>query len=505
MTCEKCSSSLIYLKNKFACPRCNDLKILNRIQSIKIAKKRISFIRQQWKKELSNIHRDSLLFHIVNNREMLSWDIFQKLGIADTDQLFSDTLFIKRVLEDGNKHGKYIIDNNKKFQPINNIFSETKRVETDLALVDSENAVYLNQKQLDIEKISDQQALTEFVLVQTEEYEKLLKNYEKYNLVTREMAETMQKKNAEEFRKILQNKSAPTIQTREQFIERNYQTICSFYMIFLRNEIYSQVFDLRKFKQLMNDPTTLMNFIKKFPLRPYTLNGPNYTEFLSKAKKIFHKYNTKKLLIFEDGNLDIFPLFVRVNLEGKDIVLLSKAFCAVIFILLHAVLTKDIFDAVSDKLGLIFEKNIQKKFESLGYDYLPNHKDNPENPTLEIDGIASKNDTCYVIECKNHKLPPEVESFQAKQNMIDDLRGIVDGFKRTTKDGKRIKKPVPSLVEKVNYVKQHLSDLNLKKVSSKKIFGLIVTDNYPLISNYKEFNIISNLDISDQKLAEFAA
>ena len=68
--------------------------------------------------------------------------------------------------------------------------------------------------------------------------------------------------------------------------------------------------------------------------------------------------------------------------------------------------------------------------------------------------------------------------------MIDDLKGIIDGEKRTTTKGKRVVEKITSLPEKVEYVKNHLSDLKLTQVSSDKIFGIVVTNNYPLISNY---------------------
>jgi len=502
LPCKKCNSPLIYFENKFNCPQCNNLKILKREQSLIIAQKRALYFRNLWKHELKKYHRDSLLLHIVNHREMLSWEFFQKPGISDVDQLFSDTLFIKRVFEYGNKKGEIIIDNEKKSQPLIKLFNETKRVEIDISLVDSENATYLYDKEFDIDTLSDEDALKHFTLVQTEEYEKLLNSYGKNNLYTRKKAEEFQKANAEEYKKILETKPKPISQTRAEFIERNYDTICSFYLIFLRNEIYSQVFDLRKFQDVTNDPSKLMEFIKKFPLIHNKLNGPDYSEFLTISKQFFNKseQEIKKLLIFEDENLDIFPLFVRVDLEGKDIVLLPQAFTGIMYIFLHAVITKDIFDSEADKRGLIFEGDVQKKFELLGYQYLPNHKDNPQNPTLEIDGITYKNEICYVIECKNPRLPPIVESYETRKNMLDDLKGIVDGFKRTTKNGERVTKSVPSLPAKINYVNQHLSELNLTKVSKDKIFGLILTQNYPLLSNYKGFNIMWLSDISNEIL-----
>ena len=504
MPCQKCESQLIFLNNNLTCPKCNNLKILEKSLALRIADKRKSHIRELWKKELIRFNRDSLVCHILDDRDTLSWDVFQKPGITDIDRLFSDTLFIKRVYEDGNKDGEIIIDDKKKSKPIIELFNDTKKIETDYYLVESGNATYIYENDFEIESITDEQALTNFTFVETEDYEKLIRNFEKNNIVTRKKGEELQKENEEEFKRITENRSTPISQTTEQFIERNYDTITSYYLVFLRNEIYSKIFDLRQFKKLIDNPRKLMEFVKKFPQKSYTLNGPNYSEFMKFATEVFGKSEAEiaKLLIFEEGNSDIFPLFVRIKIEGKDIVLVSHTFTAIMFILLHAVISKDIFDLIAHKRGSDFEKDVQKKFESLDFDYIPNHKDDPDNPTLEIDGIASKNNMCFVIEDKNPRLPPEVESFQARENMIDDLKGIIDGEKRTTRSGERVVEQITSLPEKVEYVKNHLSELGLTQVFPDKIFGIVITNNYPLISEYNGHRIISLSDISAEKLDE---
>lgn len=505
MPCEKCNSQLIFLENKLVCPICNKLKILDRNSALQIADKRRSYIRDLWKKELIKLNRDSLVCHILDNRNTLSWDVFQKPGITDIDGLFSDTLFIKRIFEDGNKNGTIMIDNTNKSKPIIELFNDTKKCETDYYLVESGNATYIYENDFKINLIVDDQVLTNFTFVETEDYEIYIRNFEKNNIVSRNKAKELQQENAEEFKKIMENRQPPISQTMLEFIERNYDTITSYYLVFLRNEIYSKVFDLRKFERLMSDPRKLMELVKKFESVPYVMNGPNYSEFMKNAIDVFGKSETEiaKSLIFEEDNSDIFPLFIRIKIEGKDIILLSQTFTAIMFILLHAVLSKkEKFDLVAHKRGLDFEKNVQKKFESLGFGYIPNYKDEPVHQTLEIDGIASKNDLCFVIEAKNPRLFPEVESFKSRENMITDLKGIIDGEKRKIDDGKNSIEQVTSLPKKVEYVKTHLSELGLAKVSADKIFGVVITNNYPLISEYKGCAMVSLSDISNSKLEE---
>ena len=56
------------------------------------------------------------------------------------------------------------------------------------------------------------------------------------------------------------------------------------------------------------------------------------------------------------------------------------------------------------------------------------------------------------------------------------------------------------LPEKVEYVKNHLSELELTHISPDKIQGLVITNNYPLILDYDGYRIISLSDISFEKL-----
>ena len=173
------------------------------------------------------------------------------------------------------------------------------------------------------------------------------------------------------------------------------------------------------------------------------------------------------------------------------------------YIFLHAILFDDIFNEDAKKRGKEFEPKTQKYFENLGYSYYPNikHIENHQE-ILEIDGVAVKGDIAFIIECKNSRLLPEFESYKAKQIMVDDLKGIVDGVKRKGNRGKITLKQVPSLPEKIEYVKSNLKKLGLEQVSINKIFGLIITGNVPLLSNYKGIEIRKLDSISSEELTK---
>lgn len=502
MPCAICKTILVNYEDKIICPKCIDLKILDSITSRKISDRRVQIIRNLWKKDLQKIQQNSLLLHIFRHREFVARDFWKKLGLIDIDSLFSDTLFLKRVMDDGNPNGSIIIDSIKKAEPIIKLFNDTKRVETDAVLINSCYGQMYFENDFDLDNLTDDQILSNFSVLPTEEHIKLRKSYENYGLYTRDDAEKKFQQYAGEYEKIKKEKIMPIFLSREKFIQKNYEIISNLYLILLRNEVYSEVFEMRNLKNLTNDPSNIMSFFNQFPYVETALTEDDTEPFLNRCRKFFKKSLpvTRKAILFEQGN-STFPLVLRVGWK-RDSVFLSQAFTAIIFILLHAIITKNLFDEETNKRGKIFEDSVKSEFEKLGFIVMTNVTDDSKNPTLEIDGIAVKENYCIVLEDKNRRLPPEVESTEARRIMISDLQGIVDGYKRTIKDGERIVKKVKSLLEKIEFVKNNLSKLNLNHISSNNVFGLVVTHDYPILSNYRGVHYVWLADISQNKLQD---
>jgi len=504
LPCKICKHTLLHIGSELKCPKCSDLKIIDDMISIEIAQKRINHIRKLWKTELDKIQRDSLLLHLLVHRETQARKFFKQPGILDIDSFFSDTLFIRRVLKEGNPNGAYVIDNTSKSEKIITLFNETKRVETDFSLVKSKYAFVIPKNNFNLDDISDEEALSNFIIVSTEDHDKLMKSYENYNLYSMEEAQKKQQEYVDEFEKILKEKPNSRDLTREEFVERNYETINSLYTVLLRNYIYAEVFDLRSYKELINDPSRLIKFVNQYDYVPTAFTQMNVDEFIRDARKWFKKSPLviKRLLLCDENNPNIFPLFVHLNVEKKDFILLSQAFTAILYILLHAIITKDLFDIETNKLGILFEDAVKKKFEELGYAYYANVTDHPTKKTLEIDGIAIKEGLCFVIECKNRRLPPVVESLEAKKIMTEDLQGVIDGKKRIPKNGQQVVIDVPSLLTKIKYVQENSSKYGLSRISKSKIAGIVVTKDYPILSSYKGINCLWINDIVSEKLVQ---
>lgn len=502
MPCNICNSILIEYENKLTCPKCQNLKVLDVVTSITISDKIVDIFQKLWNEDLKKIEQSSLLLHITAHREMLSRKYFKEYNALDIDKLFSDTLFLKRVIQNGNPDGTIIIDSVQKAQPIIELFNTTKKVETDSLLIKSCYAVLLYSKEFELESLSSDDVLTNFTICHTEDYLKLMRSYENYGLYPKEKGEQKIAEYKKKFKKTLEKKPNPVTLTREEYVKRNYDVISSYYLVFIRNELYSKVFDLQHFRDLMLNPSRLFDFFNRFPFDPRGLTQCDTTKFLSESRKFFKKSPelVKKILLFDNENQDAFPLFIRVKNNKYDFVVFSQTFAVFMYVLLHAVITRDLFIAETNNRGKIFEEKVKERFETLGFSYKPNVKDDLQRPTLEIDGIALKNERCVVIECKNSRLPLITESSEARKIMIDDLKGIVDGYKREVENGQRIKKPIKKLSEKVAFVKNRLTQLGISKISPENVKGIIITKDIPLMSRYKDIEIMSYDEISNERL-----
>lgn len=487
MPCDTCNSRLVYYANALICPKCNNMKLVDSLTASILSCKRVHIFRKLWNIELEKIHKDSLMLHVVVHRENLARKFFREYSVIELGRFFSDTLFLKKIQKFGNPEGKIIIDDVKKSEPIIKLFNELSKIETDDSLIKSGYAVMQFKEEFTLDSITDERVLDNFLILQTEEYINLTKSYENYGLFSEKDGQKQIEKHQEEFNEVTKKEIKPKKYTPKEFIEKNYDTISSLYVGLIRNEIYSEVFDLREFVPLLDKPSKIMEFINQYRYDSRGISECPTTQFLIDCKKFFSLplNKIKKIFLLDDQNKDSFPLFVRIKAEGKDFVIISHTFTIFIYILLYVLIPPGLFKNETSRRGKKFERKVQNKFEKLGYSYLPNYKDKLKNHTLEIDGIATKDKVCYIVECKNPRLPPLVESFEARQIMTTDLKGIIDGMKRTTKNNERIVKKIPSLPEKVEFVKKNLQLIGLQK-DIESFQGVVITSDYPMLNSYKK-------------------
>jgi hypothetical protein len=152
-----------------------------------------------------------------------------------------------------------------------------------------------------------------------------------------------------------------------------------------------------------------------------------------------------------------------------------------------------LFNRETEKRSKDFELNeVRKVFESIGWTYSPNKVDKKQS-TIEIDGIATFERRMLVIECKGWKLYPFYEYKNRQSYLERDIKGIVDGEKFTNEKATKI----PSLTEKIEFVKKNMSIWGLTQDSFDEVSGVIVMKSFPPISEYKGTQILSIKDISE--------
>jgi hypothetical protein len=494
MPCEKCGTKLL-LWETLKCPVCEDHKVLNLEEGKIVSKKRIEYFNDLWEFEIRKYDKYSILAHFTWNREKICRKFFQTYSTLDLGEIFSTTLFLKRVMKIKQNDNAIILRDEEKAEKLSKIYKDVVKIETDDNLLKNELASIVAKKNYDLNNISGKESFENFHFLHNEDYVKLMKSYENYNLLDPQEAEQKIEEYREEAERLMNKNLEKVEYTTEQFIEKNYDIICTLYIGLIRNRIFKEAFDLTTYGKLLKNPRQLITLVNQYNAAERGISGGPTNEFLMKAKKIFPLPigKIKEILIFEEENSKKFPLFIRTLKSEIDYVLISHRFSFIVYVLLHAIISKDLFEKEQSKRGSEFEKQVQELFENNGFIYKPNIK----TKHLEIDGIAIKNSKCYIIEVKKYRLPTLVEEKNRRENTIRDLKGIVEGKKFSFKDGNLGERITPSLQEKIDFVTNNFSKVELEQYNIELFKGLIITIDYPWISEYKGIDFFAFNEIKE--------
>jgi hypothetical protein len=93
--------------------------------------------------------------------------------------------------------------------------------------------------------------------------------------------------------------------TASEFITACYDLIAALYAGLLRNEFYSETFDLRAYNDILTDPAQLMKFVRSFPIKDNDLAYCSLDVFVNKAQTVLEldKKKIKKYLLFNHNNI----------------------------------------------------------------------------------------------------------------------------------------------------------------------------------------------------------
>jgi len=196
-------------------------------------------------------------------------------------------------------------------------------------------------------------------------------------------------------------------------------------------------------------------------------------------------------MVMTPDNKTIFPFFINID----NHLLISHNFIRLMGLFYYPFYYNDLFNKAIEKHSEYFEKElVPEKLEELGFKVIKDYKDK-KNASLQIDQIAWKGEKLFVIETKVWDLKPYFEHRRIHEHRERDLKGIVDGKKYSKINGKERVKNIPSLLNKINYVKSHLPKICDEHKSIKDIEGIIITKSHPIIKQYKGIRFLSFSDL----------
>jgi hypothetical protein len=494
MVCQTCGHYLLYFYEDPICPKCKNLAVLDSITAVSISGKIMDYFTKMFYQYIQQFNKHMLLGNLAAHREQISREYFREYSPLKLGKLFSITLIIKQIValsETGNKP-----PNSSEVSKIIQMSEKLVEAEDEHLKIEACYSKMLYLKKFDEKRFDVEKEYGNFKILENEKYYSIMRGiFANHGLLSPEEADKKFRELEAEVEADSENQETKEY-TVEDFISTNYDLISAIYAGLLRNSLHAKTFDVRNYIELFGEPSKLMEFVSSFCFRGENIQTVcPIRKFIVRAQQFFKVSREKimQVLLFDENNHSIFPLFIRFKSEALgDVVFISHRFSYFIFTLLHVVMKKQLFDAETEKRSIEFERKIaREEFEKLGYNYIASVTDK-RKVSLEIDGLAIKDERCYVIECKSWRLRPLLESSRWREQTIRDLKGIIEGKKYTFDENTKIKKITrkPSIIEKISFVKNNLDRWNLtNKVT--QVIGLILLADFSPVSELDGIKILS--------------
>jgi len=489
MVCITCGTRLIIENNDaFVCPKCKNITFLPKDEAMKVVNAQIKWFDDAFKQVLGKFDKRRLLVWLCGLREKMSTDFFTVAPIIELNKFLAVNMLIKRVMDDYELSGNEEA-NDKNTPEIINTFSGFINVIERLYLIEEDFGHYIAIKEYDLNKIDMITLMSNFKFRINEEYVPIADSFEDNLIMNKELANKYVSKNKDKYDAILKSKPNPEERTIEETIKMLFPILFSFFYGLKRNKIYASNLDLKYLKDAGISPKFILDFIKFFEQGTGLMTKTTPKQFKDIIRKKFKSVDKNTIynnMVFTFENRGIFPFFLNVD----NNLFISHNFIRIMGLFYYPFYYTDLFNKTIQNNSDYFEKTlVPKRLYDCGFKVILNYTDK-KNASLEIDQIAWKGDTLYVIETKVWDIKPFFEHRKIHGQRERDLKGVVDGKKYSYVHGNEEIKDIPSLIEKINHVKEKLNDICEDYASIKKIIGVVITKSHPIINEYKNVKFL---------------
>jgi len=500
--CDRCSSKKIMNEKEPICPKCNGLDIIPKGKALNIYEQLYDWFNSQLTIMIEELDKNELIFWLLEERVILASSFLHKYPFFNFNRLFTLNDLLKRAFKAYNVKGSKKADYEKSTQLIDLYSSFINYVTTRRYLIEEGYAHCVLKKPIDLQSIKQSELfpndlISSFSCYLDVDWISVDKSFELNMILSDEASEKYLNEHKEEYDKI-NNSSRKTIAyTPEQMIHNLYPTLKSLRDGLTMSTLFAELFDIRYLKE-KKIPVEVFSTIADCPITQpgilmYT-SKTKFIKFIAGRLKDFSPEEIYNSFVFSENNQGIFPFLIEV--EGN--IFISHDFIRLMKLYYTSIYYNKLFKTETDNRSLQFEQvEVPNKLEENGFRVKNDMKDRNKKNTLQIDSIARKENKVYVVETKMWDIGMRFIRKKTHLQRERDLKGIVNGFKYTTKDDIVVIKNKPSLLMKIDYVKQNLKTFCPDHERITSVEGLIITRSYPPITEYKGVKIVSFEEISN--------
>jgi Holliday junction resolvase-like predicted endonuclease len=329
----------------------------------------------------------------------------------------------------------------------------------------------------------------------TEKWEPVLQDYKKFGLSTEvevneaELRKRIHEKKLEFLRERTKTQFQQDVKIKRKEREKdNLQSILSILNLIELGDLGKQYIRFDELKDNLGYNVGLLKILSSWAVQ--YLEDPEYRPLEKRTATLkaattqdlsdFFKYfaTPKDVPIFFDKFVSNYNQFSRfplvVKLDENEFLIPPYTLFLIANFLTFKYLSKEKINQLKTLEGYGFEPIVSKKLKNLGFTIVStNFKDNPLNPTLEIDIIAYYKDVIFVIECKSWALADNFLSLREETRRKKDLNNEISKQKK-----------------RLNYVKTNLSSLGFNKKQIKDVKSVVITKLHEQIQKINDSIIL---------------